>query len=79
MLVSIKSLFLKKYSFRSIMLFLSLLCAEVAELNTYFLKKVAEMTEGAPWCTVLIKMVRKLKLSRNGGLKERAEQLRNLY
>lgn len=55
------------------MLFLSLLCVEIAELNIYFLKKIAEMIEGALWSTVLIKMVRNLKLSRSGGLKEKEQ------
>lgn len=55
------------------MLFWSLLYAEIAELNTCFLKKIAEMMEGALWITVLIKVVRKLKFIRNGGLKEKEQ------
>jgi len=31
---------------------LSLLCVEIAELYTYFLKKIAEMTDDAVWSTV---------------------------
>lgn len=55
------------------MLFLSLPCVEIAELNIYFLKKIAEMTEGALWSTVLIKMVWKIKLSRSGGQKDKEQ------
>lgn len=55
------------------MLFWSLLYVEIAELNTCFLKKTTKMTEGALWSTVSIKVVRKLKFIRNGGLKEKEQ------